>query len=142
MAGVMLPLDWPRTLAVVKSVARRLLAYSAGIRGLGCGEESERLGEVERDDADGIRSCLPCPFAPLPGIRLEDTRRMGGSEVAVETRRSCPSLPIVMDWRMALPRAMQGIASTSCWTGLKASFHTAITCSMGGGGEGKPISSQ
>ena len=52
------------------------------------------------------------------------------------------SSPRFMGWWTAFPRAMQLMASTSCWIGLKSLFQFATTSSMGGGGEGNPVSSQ
>lgn len=53
-----------------------------------------------------------------------------------------PSSPKDIGWWTAFPRAIQLMLSTSCCMGFKSLLQVAITSSIGGGGDGNPVSSQ
>lgn len=105
---------------------------------------SEAAGDGGIELGDGFRGDRCC-CCWEPGMSPEEERRkpsLAAMGASAGRARDCPSLPRLMDWWAALPREMQVMDSMSFWTGVNLPLHSAITSSMGGGGEGKPNSSQ
>lgn len=115
---------------------------------LGSGEGDARGGETAMGLNDGTRIIResglgdtepPADVPPGEGRRLPKLPRPLKTLKLDDVR---PRSLLPEDVRVDRPRAMQFMASTCAWAGLKSLAQVATTSSVGGGGDGNPVSSQ